>query len=354
MRWLLCFLLLVACERLQQQKHPQQKLHVIDPLKADLHTFPKGVLENLPREFSVLQIDDRGIRFFSPLPWKKLAHRDRLLLKTLKKVAARGPLPAGEFIISTGDAVEKAWKWPVLTYASTRALVDSRAVVLLPDCDAQRGYADLFSQVDSARKLHPWDSKESKVFWRGATTGIYYSKDNWLDSPRVRLISAVRDLPFVDAGFTRYLQFLEEDTKIEFAKQFPLKNEVSVADSLRFKYLVDVDGNSCSFSRMAWILYSGSLLFKHESDNTQWYYPQLREGEHYLKISRDFANLAEQFSWAESNPIRAKEIAARAHALAITLFSEEAILDAMRKAFFEYQGLLEVLTHDEQLRFAQQ
>jgi Glycosyl transferase family 90 len=84
---------------------------------------------------------------------------------------------------------------------------------------------------------------------------------------------------------------------------------VPQCDSLRFKYLIDVDGNTCSFSRFYWILLSNSVPFKVESDNIQWYYGALTPFVHYIPVARDLSDLVERIDWARNHEEIVKGIA---------------------------------------------
>jgi hypothetical protein len=47
---------------------------------------------------------------------------------------------------------------------------------------------------------------------------------------------------------------------------------------LNYKYIIDLDGNTTSWDRVKWVMGSNSLLLKEISDNVEWYYPMLKDG----------------------------------------------------------------------------
>ncbi len=54
-----------------------------------------------------------------------------------------------------------------------------------------------------------------------------------------------------------------------------LSGYVKTEDSLQYKYLMDIDGNTCGYQRLYWTLLSNSLVFKQVTENKQWYYNAL-------------------------------------------------------------------------------
>jgi len=253
-------------------------------------------------------------------------------------------LPEGEYLIALDDGVNHELPWPVLAFASTKELVQQRMVVLMPDHDALGGYEYKFKYVQQAIHNYPWGKKQAKIFWRGTANGHDALNIDIYQHPRLnfmKFLSANQDLDFVDAGFTGYANWFSHyppyaSSITEVKQKFPPKNMVTVMQSIQNKYLLDIDGNSCSYSRMAWILYSNSLLMKHSSNKVQWYYDQLQPNVHYLPISSDFSNLSQQFAWAESHQVEVITITANAHNLASAVFNKEAVLQATITAFEQY------------------
>lgn len=92
---------------------------------------------------------------------------------------------------------------------------------------------------------------------------------------------------------------------------------------------------------MAWILYSGSLLMKQQSDKIQWYYDKLQPYVNYIPVSADFSNLQQQFEWAQTHQEQVQIIARQGRQLAQEVFTKENILNALEEAFNEYHKLVE-------------
>jgi len=75
-----------------------------------------------------------------------------------------------------------------------------------------------------------------------------------------------------------------------------------------YKYILDIDGNSCTWDATAWKLNSGSVIFKTESRWRQWFYDDYLPWVHYIPINDDFSNLQEMYLWCEQNQDRCEEI----------------------------------------------
>ncbi len=143
----------------------------------------------------------------------------------------------------------------------------------------------------------------------------------------------------MDAGFTFYTPQHNPNFRKLLVSAHSLKPRATVTESIKYKYLIDIDGNSCSYSRMAWILNSNSLLMKHTSSYKQWYYDQMQPYVHYLPIAENFSNLTEQYQWAEANSELAQAIAENGRKFAKQTFNENSILDAFDQALLQYHAL---------------
>ncbi len=48
---------------------------------------------------------------------------------------------------------------------------------------------------------------------------------------------------------------------------------------------MDIDGNTCSWDRIVWIMKSNCICLKKKSDNMNWYYPLLVKDLHYYEFN---------------------------------------------------------------------
>lgn len=267
----------------------------------------------------------------------------RSIINTLYKFQFLGSyiIPNGEYVIDFVDEVKDETYWPLMSFSSTRELVAKEQVVLMPDFEAANGYKPLFGHIDYEINNFPWESKIPKIFFRGSATGSTPEITNIYDVPRIKFLELTKNISFVDAGLSSYTEWQWNAKALaELKTKFALKDFVKPDASLRYKYLLDINGNSCSLSRMAWILYSNGLLMKQQSNKVQWYYDQLLPYVHYLPIAEDFSNLQQQYDWAESHQAEVIAMTRNANKLATQVFSEAAVDMATVDAFKRYKRIV--------------
>lgn len=259
------------------------------------------------------------------------------LLGCIRKLAQHTKLPDVDFIVSLEDGFEgNPGLGPCLVFAK-RADVDS--LILIPDIKALAGYGKLREMIPAANKKIPWDKKIAKTFWRGSTTGGSLTLANWDRLARSQLVLLSLLHPEeLDARFHKVVQCDSEVPKLMKAKGM-VSASVSRPDHLKYKYLVDVDGNSCSYERYFWLLLSNSLVLKQVTPNIQWYYGGLEPYKHYLPIREDLSDLMEKIEWARHHDAEAKQMAENATQFAERELSPENTLVYLHLLLNEYAKL---------------
>lgn len=163
---------------------------------------------------------------------------------------------------------------------------------------------------------------------------------NYLNFPRVKLVFLSHEcLPWLDAAFTSYCQSSQEVLDFIIAQSRPLAPYVCMEDHFSYKYLIDIDGNSCTYSRCRWILLSNSTLLKPDSSNVQWYYKALQPWVHYIPLRADLSDLPDMYAWLQSHETEAHQVALSGQCLGHRIFSEEAIEDYAVTLLCEYGKL---------------
>ena len=354
MRKLLYFLLiicLVLCGAYYYRyydRHSTKQAQYHNPLPqlnknqfASLHPTIQKMLNDktTPSRSLLLRINNQQAEFYNiayhlqPAP-----NRREKLCELIYSMQDKYALPDGDYIFTFDDGMLWSHPWPVLTYAAPKQIVEKGDAILFPDVLATGGYDEMFAQIDIANQLHPWQDKENKIFWRGSPSGPVLSGIGIMRMPRVKFLQAAKSLDFVDAGFSAHKNLVNrKDLPAGFLTEFPEAGFVKPEDSLNFKYLMSIDGYTCSYSRMAWILYSNSVMMKHESDDIQWYFEYLKPYQHYIPIAKDFSDLHAQFIWAQQNPEQVLQIALESRKLALEIFSKDNIELAMLQALQNYQ-----------------
>jgi Glycosyl transferase family 90 len=192
--------------------------------------------------------------------------------------------------------------WPVPSYSSTHA-----AACLLPDPAFYEsgGYAEF--RRDMAVRDTPWEARRATVFWRGSTSGIkrYWPPRGahdveWL--PRIELCARVQRSPRLrarcDVGLTNVVQIASPLTAEVVAADIAglMRPPLPKAGYSRFKAVLDVDGNSNSWSGLFTSLLTGACVLKIESPHgfRQWYYDRLEPWVHYVPVRSDLSDLEDR------------------------------------------------------------
>ncbi|MEN9343682.1 MAG: protein O-glucosyltransferase 2 [Chlamydiota bacterium] len=244
----------------------------------------------------------------------------------LNHLSQNHALPDTAFLLSLHDSVESEGVFakqlgeiPVFTFAKRKGALS----ILIPDFEALLPMEGLIADCSRFSKLNPWKKKHSLVFWRGASTGAMLSLENYLQVPRVQLVLLSQQYKaWLDASFTFICQADESVEKV--LKQYT-KPHQSMQSHFAYKYLIDVDGNSCTYSRCRWILLSNSVLLKQASSNIQWYYKALVPYQHFIPVKQDLSDLPEVYAWLKSHDKEAKRVAKEGKKLARDLFSSSSI-----------------------------
>jgi hypothetical protein len=200
-------------------------------------------------------------------------------------------------------------------------------VTLIPDLTFwhTRSYCEVREEI---RKLAvPWRNRIPLAFWRGSTTGpppINYATIRSLPRFRLCALSLARR-HILDARLSAVVQSNTDedgDRLRELARSLGmLAPPIPQAEFARFRYLVDIDGNTNSWGLLA-KLAMGSCILKVQSTYRQWYYRDLRPWEHYIPVRADLSDLEEKVLWCRENDDDARQIAEAGKRLADRLVFE--------------------------------
>ncbi len=232
-----------------------------------------------------------------------LVLRATVLERAFKWLAKEIILPDLDFICTVHDGSLSDFSVPVLVFAKKK----TSKHLLMPDFEILEGYGELSRSVLAAGSVILWNQKKPVAFWRGSTTGGIYTEVKWAQFPRSQLVLlSVRYPRKINARFTCFSQGAEHNEEMRGIPQL-LGNRVSPADSLQYKYLIDIDGNNCGYQRLYWTLLSSCAVFKQVSDNVQWYYSILKPYEHYIPFANDCSDLIEKVDWAREHDQEVKK-----------------------------------------------
>lgn len=244
----------------------------------------------------------------------------------LKFLTICSDLPDVDFILSLEDGLTEQTAAPVMAFGKNKC-VDS--LVAFPDFEILHGYKHIIKEVEAGINNYPFEEKISKAFWRGSTTGGCYTLSNWREHPRSKLVLFSQEHPdILDAKFTNVVSDSDKkNLQKELLNYQLLSKNISIHDHLAFKYLIDIDGNNCTYSRLFWILISNSLCFKPISNNEQWYYSALEPYVHYIPLKADLSDLLEKVLWAENHQEEVKTIIKHANEFARANLMQEDVFN---------------------------
>ena len=152
-------------------------------------------------------------------------------------------------------------------------------VIFYPDFHFihSEGFKHLINSLDHANI--PFHNKIKKVIWRGATTGKTGPCETLI---RVKICEAARNISWLDFGISRNLPV---------CRGRPTKSHIPEIEWIRYRGILDIDGNANAWG-LFWRLFSGSVIFRVESSFTNAYIDKMRPWVHYIPVSRNFSELA--------------------------------------------------------------
>ena len=148
-------------------------------------------------------------------------------------------------------------------------------------------YCSLYHDYRSFHRGIPFQNKIAKIVYAGRLHNS--SRFNFLRKREKTHDKTQREYFYSDA-------VSKENVVCEKGKWIESKEMVE------YKYILDMDGNACTWDATAWKLNSGSVLFKVESGWRQWFYDEFHQWIHYVPIADDFSDLQEKYHWCETHP----------------------------------------------------
>lgn len=253
-----------------------------------------------------------------------------ILLNYLKSFLLKYQVPDVDFIVYMREEIPKnhplaktTLNIPSFLMFQNKDSIYEQDKFLLPDpFFLKKDWGTLLDQISAARNKYPWESKINKYFWRGATTGNFYeyNLENFDKLPRLSAVILSHLYPeVIDAEFSSFpgLQFLQNTSGTKLKEVIDLLAEnkikqVSETEHLKYKYLLSIDGNAATGTRVPWIMYSNSILIKQESSKIEWFYPVLEPYVHYIPVNARFTDIFDQFTWLQTNDEKLKDLNIRA------------------------------------------
>lgn len=185
----------------------------------------------------------------------------------------------------------------------------SQSVAMIPDPYQIMDFGGIVGAA--AQDSIPWAAKEPVLFFAGSTTGNRYPPLN----ARVQACIWSLDKPH-DARF--YITNVAQMSRIDLFSHLPrarqcISSPVSIPEHHKYRYQVNIVGNTACWSRVPMIMASQSLMVHLRHRDAMWYYPLLRDGTHFVGVDSldDMLPLKRSL---EADPVRCTSIVRAANA----------------------------------------
>ncbi len=289
---------------------------------------PEHLLFRIGRQSMLMQGRDEGIS-------QGVSRLRRLNLIGALCAAAAGRVPEGKFgecVVDIGDGGDHGdYRRFAFSAASDKAM-------LLPDpfFFASIGYDELRKAV--AAEAPAWRDRRDMVFWRGGASGLvsaWPAPGEPLDFGCLQRLSlcakaaAMTAGGRIDLGLTAFDQIPREDIQAQIEAAGLVRSPVPKSEFVFYRYLIDIDGNSNSWSLFEKMI-MGATILKVASPQgfRQWYYDRFEPWEHFVPVAADLADFEERVNWVFDHPGEAEQIGANAAELARSLDFERVMLEA--------------------------
>ena len=271
----------------------------------------------------------------------------------LRELIKTGPVPNVDFIYYYEDRIKKSFAEkereacsnPIFVSAKDRALPQ---FVLFSDwlydpTNDLSGWNAICREIETSIPVS-WGVRQEILFWRGsAFDGKHfgmYDFSNWTFLPRGQLVFQSRRHPsWINAAFSSYPdKCLASDPERCLAEMGPAEF-VPISEQLKYKYHILIDGVTCTYPATHWKMLSGSAIFKQDSSEIMYFYPDLIAWQHYIPVRRDLSDLFIRLNWARTHDEEVQKIAHNARRFAKERLMPEHILAYCRAVLFRYAQL---------------
>jgi len=327
----------------------------LEQIQNDLEPFSSGVLGfhldqacNLTNDLTRVLIYDNNLyvhKKCAPIgAFETSTGTPHAVLIMLLKVLCQYRIPNLELVLNLGDgarvdAQQRKPLPPVFSWGKTARHAD----ILYPY------WSFLWStwpeQMDETLLAdgiteEAWNRKISIGFWRGSTTGGWYTPDNWRNMTRTVLVQKCRERPdLCDAQFVQCVQ-CDPFAAAEMDKEVGFVPKVPPEEVFKYKYAILVDGNVSPSSRAKYFFEGDSLILFQETENYEFFYAALRPYKQYLPLSHGLDDLHARINWANQHPIEALSIIRDMQRFARTYLNGKAV-NAYFKELLESYALLQ-------------
>lgn len=237
--------------------------------------------------------------------------RPNTIKESLETLCQYVKMPNVVLVMSQHDGVRRKSTIPLLGMSRSEG---SSGVILIPDFEALREHYQVLKNVDITRHDIPWSIKVPKLVWRGSTaqhpsirgTMGTMKEDTLHLYSRFNLCNMSLENPeLIDAKFTRFAKGTRDIPQLKKMEgvYLPFSEEVNC------KYHIILDGTASSYSCSGWKFFINSLVFKEDSEWSQWYFKAMIPNVHYVPVQTNLTDLMEKLQWALEHDAEAEKMA---------------------------------------------
>jgi len=321
--------------QIEEDLHPFKDKGVrkeeIDATIRDVNKIPSGHLASFVR----YTIKDNSVSWNSPCDPSDV--RILHVVEVLQDMATNLGLPDLDFLISLWDSydnplfLEKTY-CPVFTMCKLKGNIRG---ILYPEFRFFDYRRRVFNDIVWTSDRSPWRQKIEKAFWRGMSSGGYYSEYGWDLMPRSRLVILSKERSdLLDALFTSSYS-LQNQVKGWMESYGLFTNWNYPVDFVPYKYLIAMDGNTFA-SNFWWLLLSNCAVLKNDSDYNEWFYKGVEPYVHYVPYRIDLSDFEDKVGWIRSHDAEGKNIAESGALFAKEHLSNEALVAYFYRLLLAY------------------
>ncbi len=218
--------------------------------------------------------------------------RSKVIIHIMRRICKDGRFMInGDFIFNLHDSADKD---------NINEIVMSKnkntQKTIIPDLYALECYNGRLNSIDK----NLFKNKIKKGYFVGSSTGnLDPIKNN-----RLQICSYIHNIPIEKRNYVSKINNVCQIDPKEIKKiynnleDFVIKENVSMREQRRYRYIINIDGNSTGWDRMVWIFKGNSICLKQRSDNICWYYKLLENNKHYYEFDtpEDLNNLIEELN----------------------------------------------------------
>lgn len=187
------------------------------------------------------------------------------------------------FVLDVGDGSMESGTVPVFSFQKP----EGSCSVLIPDIDF---LGQMFYEGDEFQDRKDYYEKSLSATFVGSTTGAFYTAEavRALAPPRLRAAAYFRNKTGVDFLLPNLAQCDSPETEALLRSMgFGDGRRVRWREQFRHRFVISMDGNGATCSRVVVALKSNSALVKYTSPHMLYYFSQLVPWFHYIPVAKD-------------------------------------------------------------------